>query len=152
MKLKMDDMCSLFYQISISKGSTTYRLATNLAKFLTQILRYVKTRCLHRGHWKEGGHFSCLSVYYSLKFGDAVPFFFLRGVGLTSPGTAATSGLLYSPRWQMMVIVEQSVEWRLAGETEVLGENLPQRHLVQHKSYLTRPVREHGPPRWEASD
>jgi hypothetical protein len=27
----------------------------------------------------------------------------------------------------MRVIVEQLVEWRLAGETEVLGENLPQR-------------------------
>jgi hypothetical protein len=26
----------------------------------------------------------------------------------------------------MMVIVEQSMEWRLAEETEVLGENLPQ--------------------------
>jgi hypothetical protein len=26
-------------------------------------------------------------------------FFFFSGVGLTSPGTAATSGLLYSPRW-----------------------------------------------------
>jgi hypothetical protein len=25
----------------------------------------------------------------------------------------------------MRVIVEQLVEWRLAGETEVLGENLP---------------------------
>jgi hypothetical protein len=25
--------------------------------------------------------------------------FFFSGVGLTSPGTAATSGLLYSPRW-----------------------------------------------------
>jgi hypothetical protein len=35
-----------------------------------------------------------------------------------------------SPRWQMMVIVEQLVEWRLAGETEVLGENLPHYHFV----------------------
>jgi hypothetical protein len=45
-----------------------------------------------------------------------------------------------------MVIVEQLVEWRLAGETEVLGENLPQRHFAHHKSHVTRP----GPPRWEA--
>jgi hypothetical protein len=32
----------------------------------------------------------------------------------------------------MMVIVEQLVVWRLAGETEVLGKNLPQRHFVNH--------------------
>jgi hypothetical protein len=30
----------------------------------------------------------------------------------------------------MRVIMEQLVEWRLAGETEVLGENLPQLHFV----------------------
>jgi hypothetical protein len=51
----------------------------------------------------------------------------------------------------MMVIVEQLVEWRLAGETEVLGENLPQRQFVHHRPHMTRSGLEYGPPRWEAS-
>jgi hypothetical protein len=38
-----------------------------------------------------------------------------------------------------MVIVEKLVEWGLAGETEILGENLSQRHFVHHKSHMTRP-------------
>jgi hypothetical protein len=47
--------------------------------------------------------------------------------------------------------VEQSVEWA-AGETEVLGENLPQRLFVHHKSYMTWPGLEPGPPHWDVSD
>jgi hypothetical protein len=64
-------------------------------------------------------------------------------------GTSATSGLLYLPR--VIVKMENLVEW-MAGETEISRENLPQRHFVRHKSHLTRPGLEHGPPRWELSE
>jgi hypothetical protein len=52
----------------------------------------------------------------------------------------------------MMVFVEKLVELRLAGEIEILGENLAQRHFVPYKSHITRPGVEPGPPRLEASD
>jgi hypothetical protein len=45
--------------------------------------------------------------------------------------TAATPGLLCQPRVIVKMIVEKQMECRLglAGETDVLGENLPQRHF-----------------------
>jgi hypothetical protein len=52
----------------------------------------------------------------------------------------------------MMMIVEKLVECELAEETEIFGENLPQRHFVHHKSHMTWSWLEQGPPRWEASD
>jgi hypothetical protein len=45
--------------------------------------------------------------------------------------------------------MEKLVEW-LAGETEVLGQNLPQYRFVDHKTHIL-PGREPGTPRWEAS-
>jgi hypothetical protein len=44
-------------------------------------------------------------------------------------GTAATPGLLYQPRVIVKMIVEKQMECRFGGETEVLGENLPQHHF-----------------------
>jgi hypothetical protein len=44
-------------------------------------------------------------------------------------GTAAPPGLLCQPREIVKMIVEKQMECRLARETEVLGENLPQRYF-----------------------
>jgi hypothetical protein len=38
------------------------------------------------------------------------------------------------------------------GEITIGRENLTQRHFDHHKSHMTRPGFEPGPPRWEASD
>jgi hypothetical protein len=51
--------------------------------------------------------------------------------------TAANNGLLCQPRVFMMM--EKSVEW-LAGETEVLGENLLQCHFVHWTGERTETV------------
>jgi hypothetical protein len=52
----------------------------------------------------------------------------------------------------MIVIMEQLLEERLTGKTEVLGENLPQRRFLHHKSHMTTPRVERRPPRWIARD
>jgi hypothetical protein len=57
------------------------------------------------------------------------PHGFLFYVVCEAIGTAATSGLLCQPRVIVKMIVEKQLECRLAGETQVLGENLPQRYF-----------------------
>jgi hypothetical protein len=59
--------------------------------------------------------------------------FFIIILDCEAIGTAATPVLLWQPRVIVKMFVEKQMECRLAGETEVLGENLPQRHIVHHK-------------------
>jgi hypothetical protein len=56
------------------------------------------------------------------------PFFFFNLVCETI-GTAASPGLLCQSRVIVKMTVEKQMECRLAGEPEVLGENLLQRHF-----------------------
>jgi hypothetical protein len=56
-------------------------------------------------------------------------------VEISPLGTSATTGPLCLPQ-VIVMMMENLVEWRLAEETEVLGENLQQRHFVHHKSHV----------------
>jgi hypothetical protein len=70
-----------------------------------------------------------LSTYVNfICFEKSLPFFYIILV-CEAIGTAATPGLLCQPRVIVKKIVEKQMECGLAGETEVLGENLPQRHF-----------------------
>jgi hypothetical protein len=56
-------------------------------------------------------------------------FFYFYYLVWEAIGTAATPGLLCQPRVIVKMIVDKQMECRLAGETQVLGENLLQRHF-----------------------
>jgi hypothetical protein len=91
-------------------------------------------------------------VVYSTYKTRWISFFFLE-LGENKSTSHVGHYLAYctSPEWWMMMSVEQSVEW-MAGETEVLGENLPPCRFVHHKSHMTWPGLESGPPLWEVGD
>jgi hypothetical protein len=63
------------------------------------------------------------------KGANTILLFFCYYLVCEAIGTAATPDLLCQPRVIVKIIVEKQMECRLAGETEVLGENLPQRHF-----------------------
>jgi hypothetical protein len=62
---------------------------------------------------------------------NKITFFYLVCEAI---GTEATPGLLCQPRVIVKMIVEKKMECRLAGETEVLGGNLPQRHFCSSQN------------------
>jgi hypothetical protein len=75
---------------------------------------------------------------FSFLFKIPVTLFIIFYLVCETIGTAATPGLLCQPRVIVTkMTVEKQMECRLAGETEVLGENLPQRHFCpsQHPTW-----------------
>jgi hypothetical protein len=74
----------------------------------------------------------------------SVSFWFLdlgQSAVLLGRVISSSQGLCELPRViVMMMMMEKLVECMvLAGETEALGEKLPRRHFVHHKSYLPDP-------------
>jgi hypothetical protein len=60
--------------------------------------------------------------------------------GRWSPTESTRHGghwLAYCSLPRAIMMMENLVEWRLAGETEVLGENSPQLYFVHHKFHLS---------------
>jgi hypothetical protein len=84
-------------------------------------------------HWETELHWGKSMSYIFWLSSDPIAFHFLLQrffyLVCEAIGTAATPGLLCQPRVIVEMIVEKQMECTLAGETEVLGENLPQRHI-----------------------
>jgi hypothetical protein len=68
----------------------------------------------------------------------------LSGVGLSPLGTAANTDLFYQPRMIDDGDCGAIGGMQLAGETEVLGENLPQCHLSTTNPTLSDPGSNQG--------
>jgi hypothetical protein len=49
-------------------------------------------------------------------------------------------------------MIDESVEYELAGEIGVLGEKVPQYYFVHYESHMSSPGIEFRLPRWEARD
>jgi hypothetical protein len=82
-----------------------------------------------------------MSVFTPRRQRQQLIFFLIRvvggGVRMGPLGTTAMIGLLYLPR--VFMRMEDLVEWWLARETEVLGENLSHCHFIHHESHITWP-------------
>jgi hypothetical protein len=73
-------------------------------------------------------------------------FFTIPGLELWSLNRPARTQSLYRLS-RVIIMMDKLVEW-LAGETELLGENLPECRFVHLKPHML-PGREPGPLRWE---
>jgi hypothetical protein len=87
---------------------------------------------------------TCLLALVSQHISTTLDHHFGMGWELVQFVCQPLFGLFY--QFLMFMNVEQSMEWSV-GETEVLGENLPQCRFVNHKSHMIWP----GPRTWTAA-
>jgi hypothetical protein len=122
-----DMFCKFWFSSKI-----VYRMWRNIPIIVHRNTTAGKSRTLRKIwiYWVEviiqhvSGH-RAISRWYVCSFSS----FFLLIPVCEAIGTTATPGLLWQPRVIVKMIVEKQMECRLAGETEVLEGNLPQRHF-----------------------
>jgi hypothetical protein len=98
---------------------------------------------LYRRHYINISVLPSKIMWFTPSVSNYLPFFYLVCEAI---GIAATPGLLCQPRVIVKMIVEKQMECRLTGETEVLWENLPQRHFCPSQN-ATRPDPDLNPGR-----
>jgi hypothetical protein len=87
------------------------------------------TKAIRISFVPEPWHFSLFVSYLPFQGRPIAQDVFFLILDCEAIGTAATPGLLCQPRVMVKMIVQKQMECRLAVETEVVGENLPQRHF-----------------------
>jgi hypothetical protein len=88
-------------------------------------------------------NFSVLNVQYSVSKAEQTSGIVSNSnSGWWSLNTSATNWHIVAA--PVIMRMENLVEWWLVGETEVLGDNLPQCHFDYHKSHLTWPGSNRG--------
>jgi hypothetical protein len=134
--------------ISSSETSIDFQQATR--RYIPEDITFRFT--LYLQLYRHAILFTCHQII--ILFHPSVTIFIIiiiRGVRLSPLGTAANISLLCKAQIINDGDCGANGGMRIGRGTEVLGANLLQCHFVRHKSHMTRPGREPGPPRWQPS-
>jgi hypothetical protein len=138
----------IFASTALCSALAAFSVSWSYTKFVLLLGRGISTsqgRYLHTEQHKRDKSTQDIHASSGIRIhdpgvrpGEDVHAFFLI-LDSEAIGIAATPGLFCQPQVIVKMIVEKQMECRLAGETEVLGENLPQGHFCPSQKNPTWP-------------